>query len=623
MSKTTSNRVNPWLGVLVVLAIAVAVNIVAKSLRLRVDLTEERAFTLSDGTAAFIKDLKTPVTLKFYYSRGNHVPGFIKQYIQRTSDLLREIEHAGGGNIVLETYDPAPDSDEEDWAQRYGIVGQSMSPYGDQAMLYAGLVAVSGQREAAIPFLSPNAEAQLEYNISRLLYEVTRVSKPKLGIMSSLPVNGRPSNPMMRVRQPDSSWMVVRELRRYYDVSMVAPESGVIDDDITAMLVIHPKQMPATTLYAIDQFVMRGGRLIVLQDPLCLTERQMNPETASMGMMMGQGSDLNQLTKAWGVEMNRDMVIADPALASPISFGSGQSERMAAWLTLRQENVNRGDIITSQVNLMMLPFAGGLSLTNVEGVTASPLVTTTTNAVFINSFMATMPGPEKMRNATGAGALPLAVRLTGTFTSAFTNGPPPAVEGEPVQENGPHLARAEKDGLVVVVGDVDFIYDENAFRMMNLMGQTLVEMANDNFNFMLGLVEQGTGSDALIGLRSRGIKDRSFTRVLAMEQDAQQKWQAQELKLLEKLQETQTRLSELQSARDDKQQLIITPEQKAEIEQFRKIRFETQRELKDVRRNLRREIEVLGYQVKAVNLAAVPLLVAIFGVVRGVRRRRQ
>jgi len=615
-------RVNPWLGVLIVLALAVVVNVVVQSMRVKVDVTEEKVFTLSPGTVSFIQDIEAPVTLKYYYSRGNQVPSFLKQYIQRTSDLLREVERAGGGKIALEIYDPKPDSDEEEWAQRYGLVGQPVNPVADDGMLYIGLVAVSGQREAALPFMAPNAEAQLEYNIARLLHEVTRVSKPKLGILSTLPVMGRPSSPMMRARPPDTSWVMVQELRRHYDVTSLRPDADSIPDDVTTLLVIHPKQLPETTVYAIDQFVMRGGRLIVMQDPLSLAERESNPEMASMGVMMGLGSDLNQLTKAWGVEMNRDEVIADPGMASPITFGNGMSERMAAWLSVRPEHVSRDDVLTAQVKSLMMPFAGGLEITTVEGITVTPLVFTTTNAVMINSMMATMPGPEKMRDAQPVGQRPLVVRLVGTFTSAFTNGPPTASEGAPVPDVSRHVARAEKDGLVVIISDVDFATDQHAFRIMNLLGQTMAEMANDNFNFVLGIIEQGTGSEALIGLRSRGVQDRAFTRVLALEQAAQQRWQKQELVLMEKLQETQRKLSEIQMTRDDKQQLVITPEQKAEIEEFRKIRFDTQRELKTVRRNLRQEIETLGVRVKAVNIAAVPLVVAVYGIIRGWRRRR-
>ncbi|HMO50701.1 MAG TPA: Gldg family protein [Kiritimatiellia bacterium] len=618
---SSPKTVNPWIGVAVVLAVVIAVNMVAKSVRLRVDLTEEKQFTLSSGTEQFLRGLPSTVTLKLYYSRGNHVPGMLKQYIQRTVDLLREMERASGGKLVLEIYDPQPDSDEEEWALRYGLVGQPVNPLGGDP-IYLGLVAVSGQREAAIPFLAPNAEAQLEYNIARLAHEVSRATKARIGVMSNLPVMGAPRPPTTRGRPADEGWLAIRELRRHYDVVAVRPEGEGITPDITTLVVIHPKMLTEKTLYAIDQFVMRGGRLIVFQDPMSLTERNTNPDMSGMGMFMGFGSDLNRLTAAWGAELTTGDVVADFSAASQITFGSGQVERMPTWLNLRAEHINQEDALTANIRTIMLPFAGGFELRDVEGVTATPLLTASPDAVAVSAFMATSPGPDKMRDARPVGALPLAVRLHGRFASAFPDGRP-GMDDEASDENAAqHLARAEQDGVVILVGDVDFIFDQNAFRMMNLFGQTIVELANDNFNLMLSMVEQATGSEALIGLRSRGVRDRAFSRVLALEEAAQRRWQEEEIKLLERLQETQRRLSELQAARDDQQQTIISPEQQAEIENFRQLRFDTQRELKQVRRNLRQDIEQLGFQVKAANMVAIPALVALYGLVRGWRRRQ-
>ena len=617
--KQNSRIVNPWLGVLVVLAVLIAFNVVAKSIRLRADLTAEKAFTLSDETKAYLGNLAKPVTLKFYSSRGNHVPAQLKQYLQRTVDLLKEMERASKGKVVLELYDPQPDSDEEEWAQRYGVAGQPISPLDMDSMLYMGLVAVSGAQESTIPVLSPAAEAQLEYNVSRLIHEVTRTAKPKVGIMSSLPVVGSPRMPSMR-RQDDTSWLAIRELRRYYDVVSVAPDATEIPTNVTALVVIHPKTVGEGTLYALDQFVMRGGRLVVLEDPLSLTDRNLSPDMSGMGMMAGWSSDLNRLTSAWGAEMKAAEVVADPASASPVSMGMGQAENMPTWLSLREDRINRDDALTASLRMLMMPFAGGFDLKPVEGVTATPLVSLSDAGSVISAFTATMPGPEKMRDATPAASLPLVVRLHGRFPSAFSNTPPAATA--PGDTRAPHLASAESDAVVILIGDVDFLFDAHAFNTMNLLGQTVAELANDNFGLFIGAIEQATGSDELIGVRSRRVEDRVFTRVLKLQEAAQLQWQAEELKLMDRLQEAQRRLSELQNARSDDQKMIITPEQKAEIENFRKVRFETQRELKNVRRNLRKDIESLGLQVKAVNVAAVPVLVVLFGVARGLRRRR-
>ena len=619
---TSSKKVNPWIGVIVVLAVIIAVNVVATSAGIRFDLTEERQFTLSPGASKFLADMPVPVTLKFYYSRGNHVPGPLKQYLQRTVDLLKEMETAANGKLAIELFDPKPDSDEEEYAQRYGLIGQPINPMGGDS-IYMGMVAVSGQRESAIPFLTPNAEAQLEYNITRLIHEVSRTTKPKIGVMSSLSVMGSPRMPGMRT-PPDEGWMTIKELGRHFDVVRVEKDETTIASEITTLLLIHPKELSENTRYAIDQFVMRGGRLLVFADPLCLTERNAS-DMGGMMMMGGHSSDLNLLTAAWGATMKSGDVIGDLAAASQINFGNGQAERLPTWLSLNRNFINKDDVLLANIQSLMLPFAAGFELTAVEGVTATPLLSASSNAVAISSFMATAPGPEKMRSSQKVGALPLAVRLSGKFTSAFSNGPPVVAAGETnaPAPTAPHIAQAEQDGVVILVGDVDMINDQNAFRSMNIFGQTLLEYMNDNFNFMLSLVEQSAGSEALIGLRSRGVEDRSFTRVNELEQLAAERWQEEELKLTDRLQETQRRLNELQAARDDKQQVVLTPEQAAEIEQFRKERFETQRALKNVRRNLREDIEQLGFNVKSINMAAVPLLVAVYGLVRGWRRRQR
>jgi ABC-type uncharacterized transport system involved in gliding motility auxiliary subunit len=611
-----------WLGLLVLLAVLIAVNVVARSVRLRADVTEEKLFTLSPAAADYAAKLDIPVTLKFYRTAGNQIPVPLKQYHQRVTDLLRAMERASDGRLVVELYDPKPDSEEEEWAQRYGLLGQPVSPDGLDGLLYMGLVAVSGTREAAIPFLAPNAEAQLEYNVARLVHEVVRREKPKVGVMSNLPVMGIPRAPMMRGRPPETGWIALRELRRHFEVSTVPADSAAIPGDLTALLVIHPARLPPATAYAIDQFVLRGGRLIVLQDPLCLAQREANPELGFNPQ--GSGSHLNDLTAAWGVTMDGE-VVADPASASPVAFGNGQSERMPAWLTLGPERLDTGDVLTANLRALMMPFAGGFRVTPVEGVTITPLATTSPDTVLIDAFRATTPGSEKMRDAASTGALPLIVRLQGVFPSAFPGGAPPALDGSaPAPAPEDHLATGNGEGVVLLVSDVDFMHDPHAFRVMNMLGQSIAEFANDNFSLLLGLVEQATGDAALVGLRSRGLLDRSFERVRELEIAARARWEAEELKLMDRLQETQRRLGELQAARadDGSMQVIISPEQQAELDRFRELRFETQQQLKDVRRNLRSDIERLGVQVKVINFAAVPLLVAVYGMARGWRRRR-
>lgn len=621
MKKTTTKLFTGLAGILVVLAILVAVNALFAGLRLRKDLTAEKLYTLSPDTVAMLQGLERPVMLKFYYSKSHpDLPAPLKNYIQRTLDFLREAAARSGGKVALDVFDPRPDSEAEEWAQRYGLVPQATGGLGLQPDLYLGLVAVAGTKEAAIPFLDPTAEPQLEYLLVRLVQEVTQARRPRVGLMSSLPLLGAPPSPFMPARNAD--WLVVGELKKQYEIVPVAPEVEEIPADLDALLVVHPRELGEQTLYALDQYVLKGGRLLAYVDPMCISEQ---PDENAMGMPT-LSSDLNRLAGAWGLRVDPAQVAADLAAATPVNLGEGRAERLPAWLTLRAgQNLAKDEIATSSLESLMLPFAGVITGTPAEGLQMQTLVQASSEAVTINAFQARAAVDLSTRSGAAAPNAALAVRLAGRFKTAFPDGrPPPAGQTNATAAaatNG--LQVGEKDGVVILVADADLLANENSVRGMNLFGQTLYQPFNDNLNFTLNLVEQLAGGPALVGLRSRGQYSRPFERVLAMEQAAQAQWQEEEEKLQQKLQETQRRLNELQSAKSDDQQLVLSAAQKAELEKFRQERFETQRQLKEVRKNLRRSIERLGLTLKVLNLAAVPLLVAALGLALGWRRRRR
>lgn len=612
-------------GLLVVLAILVLLNMLVHNLRIRADLTEDNLYTLSDGTRSLLDGLQRPVTLKFYFSRSNeNIPMPLKQYGERIRDLLQEYRANSGGRVILEVYDPKPDSDEEEWAQRYGLVGQGLG-FGGGGSFYAGLVAVAGRDEAAIPFLSPGLEPQLEYMITRLIYQVTQQEKPVVGVMSALPVMGfqPPMMPGMPQQQPPRpAWMFVQELERQYEVEDVPLMTESIPEHINTLLVIHPKDIQPATLFALDQFILRGGRLVVFVDPQCTAEAETTPQQNPYGFLMA-ASDINRLSSHWGITMQSGNVIADNALASRVGMGGGGAELMPTWLSLRPEHINRDEIVTSSLEFIMMPFAGGFTGNPVEGLQIDRLFTTSPQAAYVNSFQASSSGAEKMKEAKSAGQVTLGLRLRGTFKTAFPDGPPNAPTPGEDEEETPDAYLKEGEGIVVMVSDADMLYDRFCVRTFNFLGQTVMEPLNDNLNFAINLVEEMTGTEALIGLRSRGTYDRPFHKVIELEEKAQARWQNEELKLLAQLEETQNRISELQEAKAEDQAFILSPEQKEEIEKFREKRFETQQALKDVRKKLRRDIERLGLTVKVINIAAVPALVALFGLAYGWRRRKR
>lgn len=593
-------------GVVLLLGILIAFNAVLRPMRLRADVTEDKLYTLSDGTKELLSSLDRDVTLKFYFSKSSdRLPVTMKTFAARVRDLLKEYESRSGGRLVIEEYDPKPDSDEEEWAQRYGLQSQALDMFGFDGGLYFGIAAVSGNREAVIPMLAQSAEPRLEYMLTRMVSEVASEKSAKVGIMSALPVNGSPQmNSMMM--QPGGGlqkWALVSEIERQYEVEQVAMTSTNIPAGIDTLVLIHPAGISDDTLYAVDQFVLRGGRLLAFTDPMCITAQEsVSPQLVQLGMPAPQmDSDLNTLTAAWGIEMLPGQLAADESAASLLDAGGGRAVRNAAWLSLREPHINADDIATGSLSDLMLPFAGAFSAAADQAVEVTELIFTeadgfTTDTMAAQSGTISIPASKK--------EIPLALRVTGTFKTAF-----------PDREDG--LKESGKPGVVILVSDADMLADRMATESMNFLGQTLVQPRNDNLAFAVNMVEQLCGSEALIGLRSRSSVDRPFDRVIELEKEAAFKWQAEEERLNARLQATQAKLAQLQQTRDDGQQLFLSSEQEAEIKMFREEVFETQQSLKEVRKSLRRDIEMLGVRLKAVNIVGMPLLVAAFGIGRG------
>lgn len=597
-------------GVLLLLGILIAFNAVLRPMRMRADVTQDKLYTLSGGTKQLLGDLDRDVTLKFYFSKSNdRLPVPMKNFAARVRDLLKEYESRSGGYLVVEEYDPRPDSDEEEWARRYGLQGQALDMFGMGGELYFGIVAVSGNREAAIPMLAQSAEPRLEYLLTRMVSEVASEKAAKVGLMSALPVAPPAQmNPYMMQQGIPRKWAVVSEIERQYDVEQIEMTSTNIPADIDTLIVIHPAGITDDTLYALDQFVLRGGRLMAFTDPMCMTAQESaNPQQMQMGMPPPQiESDLNKLTSAWGIKMVSGQLAADESAASLLQAGRGTAQRNAAWLSLRENHISRDEIATGSLSDLMLPFAGAFEGSVSNGIERADLLFTAEDG-FTVSTMAARSGRVDIPAAKKR--VPLAVRLTGTFKTAF-----------PEKDAG--LKESRKPGVVVLVADVDMLADRFATQTMNLLGQSIVQPRNNNLTFAVNMVEQLCGSEALIGLRSRNAFDRPFERVIELEKEAAFKWQAEEQRLNAQLQATQARLSSLQQTRDDGQQTFLSPEQEAEIKKFREEAFETQQSLKEVRKNLRRDIEQLGVRLKALNIIAIPIFVALFGIGRGLWIRK-
>ncbi len=610
-------KLNEVAGVLILLGILMAANVVLGPVRLRKDMTEEKLYTLSDGTRQLLRELDRGVTMKFYFSKSNdQVPVPLKNFANRIRDLLKEYESLSGGHLALEEYDPKPDSDAEEWANRYGLAMLPLDTFSDESNLYLGLVAVSGNREAVMPVILPDSEPQLEYDLTRMVAEVVAEKDVKVGIMSALPVMGATPNPMLAGQ--GRPWAFVSEIQRQYEVAAVDLETERIPDGIDTLVVVHPAGIPESALYAIDQFVLRGGRLLAFTDPLCLTAQETaDPQMAQLGIQPETSSDLNMLTAAWaGIGMPLGLVACDEAASTMIDSGQGRAIRNAAFLSLMEDNVNQGDVATASIGNLMLPFSGAYTGSPTNGVAMTELLHTARDG-FLTSTAAARYGQVQI--ATETRRLPLAVRLQGSFKTAFPDGKPSSDEAV-ADEN--QLMESIGPGVVVLVADVDMVYDRFSMQSYNLMGQVVAQPINENLGFALNMLEQLCGSDVLIGLRSRGSYARPFDRVLELQTEAALRWQPEEDRLNQKYQELQQQLIALRQATNDGLQLAMTPQQEAEVKSKREEIFQINQSLKEVRKNLRRDIELLGARLKALNILAVPLLVAAYGIARGIWIRR-
>lgn len=602
-----------------------AVNLILSNLPLRLDLTAEKLYTLSDGSKAVLGKLEDDVTLKFYFSQSSEeMPMAIKAYAQQVKNLLKEYELAGNGHLVLEAYDPKPDSDAEEWAQRYGVEPQNVNPFGQS--VYFGLVAVCGDREETLGAISPNAEATLEYDVTRLITRVAWPERPVIGLMTSIPgVLGEPMNQMMMMQgqRPNPGWAAIAEMKKDYEVRQIAPDATEIDSDVKALIVLHARNLSEKTLFAIDQFVIRGGRLIACVDPLSIMEFISARQQQQNQMMMPPGgpSTLGKLFDAWGIGFDMNNLACDMAAATKLNAGNGRGEDNPAFLSLTRDNVDNNDIVVSRLTQVMLPFAGALEWKGVDGLKFDPLLFTSADHACMIPSQSAQYGMAAMKDSLVADGKrrTLAARIAGEFKTAFPKGP------DWTEGSTNAIAEVVKSGkgAVVVFADSDFLADQFCVRVQNTIFGQMVQPINDNLVLFANVIEQYAGREELIGVRSRGASNRPFVKVDALEAKAMAKWQQKQVELEGALRETQQRLAALQKEKSGNERMILSQEQQDEIVKFRKMQADTRRQLKNVRKELTADIDTLGTFLKTLNIVLVPLLIVGFGVFHGIRRRKR
>jgi len=624
---TDARKSTGGVGLALLAVVIGAACFILSALPLRIDLTAENLYTLSKGSKAVLAKLDKEVTIKYYFSSSSaEVPMALKTYANQVQNLLKEYELAGKGNLTLEAYDPKPDSDAEEWAQRYGIEAQTVNPLG--AGVYFGLVAVCGEHEETLARLSPRSEATLEYDVTRLVTRVAWPERPVIGLMTSLKgvLGGQPDQmAMMQGRRPDPGWAAFSELAKDYDVRAVEPTAEKIDDDVKTLVVLHAKDLSEKTLFAIDQFVIKGGRLIACVDPFSVMDmlasrQQQNPMMMQMGGGQDGPSTLGKLFEKWGVSFDTQKVVADLAASTRLGSGNGRAEENPAFLSLGGANMAKGDLVVANLTQVMLPFSGALAFAKTEGLEFQPLIVTSdSDACLIDRQGAQFGMGAMMRDLKPDGAKrTLAARLTGTFKTAFPKGPD-WTEGS--TNAIPKVVESGK-GAVVIFGDSDFLADNFCVQVQNTIFGKIAQPINDNLVLFQNLIEQYAGREELIGVRSRGASDRPFKVVKDLEAKAMAKWQRKQEEFQSALEETQQRLQQLQSKKSGNERMLLSREQQEEIASIRKKQAETRRQLKNVRKELTADIDSLGITLKTVNILGMPILLIAFGIFHGLRRRR-
>jgi ABC-type uncharacterized transport system involved in gliding motility auxiliary subunit len=613
-------------GVVAMAVLLILLTYIAGIIHGRVDLTEEKLFTLSDGTRQILKSMDTPVTLRFYYSKdATQMPMALKNYAGRVENLLKEYRVASGGKIRVEKLNPTPDSDAEDSANLDGIAGQSV---GFEDQIYLGLAISCLDVTEALPALSPGREELLEYDITRTIYRILNPKKPVVGVMSSLPVMGQQVPPQMAMMNPRQAqgtppWLFVSELKRDFEVREIDPGVESIDADVDLLLAVHPKNLSDKSLFAIDQFVLRGGKLLAFLDPINTQDQgdQANP----MQYRVPEASSLGKLLSAWGVEFKGDQVLADLTYQTNVGGRNGQPQSLPTVLSLAKEAMNVDDPATAKLDSLILPFAGVFTGDGSEKLTRTVLLRSSEQSQQVEKFMAQVPGDGIMKKFSPSDKeQALAIRLVGTFKTAFPNGLD--AEGAKADDKKAEAEQDLKQGesAVVLVADADMLYDHFCVQQrQSMFGQNVAVPISDNLNLVQNLVEQMSGGGNLASIRCRGAVRRPFTVVNRMQVEAQQQYQNKINELEQELAEAENKLQQLQRSKSQDQKYILSPEQREEIAKFRETQVRVRRELKDMRKQLRRKIDALENGVKWANIALIPFLVSLGGICLAVIRRRR
>ena len=620
MKHTVRSSVISGTGLLLAVCLFIATIVLANTALTtwRIDLTQNKLFTLSKGTINILNNLEEPVQLDFYFSQKamNDFP-LLANYGIRVRDMLEELATHAHGKLILNIIEPETFSEAEDQAVASGLRTVSVSANSDR--VYFGLVGTnSTDDEKVIPFFQTNRESALEYDLTKLIYNLAYPDKRIVGVYSQLPIIGKKGD------QTAPTWTIINALKEFFEIINLNENIDALNQKIDVLMLVHPKKLNTETLYAIDQYLLKGGKAIIFLDPLAEQDRT-QPDAASPSVMPILYSYLDEILEKWGLKISKGKIAVDINAAMRVQASGPRGPQeidYLPWLRLTEKNFNSEDFSTSELNVLHMGTVGAIE--NIEGeeikVEVTPLIQTSKQSTKLErDLILFQRDPTVILNnfKSDEKNLLIAARIKGKVQTVFP-------DGLPVDENKEQLMDDdfinEGNINVILVSDTDILADHFWIRKQDMLGVSVPQPISNNGDFVINSIENLSGSTDLISLRGRGKYSRPFVRVETIRKQAESEFREREKELQVALQETENEIRKLQQEQGNEKSYLLNNKLTAEIEKFRNERLATRKELRSVQHDLRKNIEKLGSQLRFINIGLIPLLITLLALIIGIYR---
>ena len=617
MKHSVKNRVLSGTGVILATCLFVATIVLVNSTLTswRIDLTDNKLFTLSKGTINILQNLEEPVQLDFYFSHKamSDFP-LLANYGVRVRDMLEEYAAHANGKLILNIIEPETFSEAEDQAVASGLRTVSANATGDR--VYFGLVGTnSTDDEKIIPFFQTNRESALEYDITKLIYNLAYPDKRKVGVYSQLPVFGKKGD------KTAPAWTIINALKEFFDVRDLNGNIDELDQKIDVLMLVHPKKLDNQTLYAVDQYLLRGGKAIIFIDPLAEQDKT-QPDPVHPDVLPKLDSYLPDLLKQWGLQMSKEKIVADINAAMRVRANSPRGPQeidYLPWLRLTEKNFNADDFSTSELNLINMGTVGSIEVKEDKGMTITPLIQTSKQSTKLERDLILFQRDPAviLNNFKSEGKrLLLAARIKGKAKTVFPEGEPAEDDDNEKQVDKNFVSEGKIN--VILVSDTDILADHFWIRSQNMFGVNVPQPIANNGDFVINSIDNLSGNTDLISLRGRGKYSRPFERVEEIRKQAEAQFRQREKKLQASLEETEKKIRQLQQEQGNKKSYLLNNKLTTEIDKFRDERLKTRKQLRNVQHELRKNIEKLGAQLRFINIGLIPLLITLLALMIGI-----